>query len=502
MRSNDLTGRKVVRFFLAALTAGVAGNAFAVEPAPVFGDRMVLQRDIPVPVWGTARPGEEIQVAFAGQEKLITADADGKWMVVLDPLSANATGQELNITGRNTHTYSDVLVGEVWLCSGQSNMQWPVSKSLDFSKEMSESHYPGIRVLGKLGEKWQACSPETVGNFSAVAYFFGREMHRRLGVPIGLITPAVGGTSAARWTPQKYLREDPVLWEECLKRLKRLDYPREVAEYESRLKVYEAQGGERAPKSPNWDEFISWRLGGWYAGMIEKLVPFAVRGVLWYQGENDVATPELYGRLFPALIRGWREEWGRELPFLFVQLANYGDLKAGGEGPTGSRWAYVREAQASALSLPGTGMAVAIDIGDSKDIHPKNKQEVARRLALLARNRIYAEGAVADEGPVYLSHRVEKGRLRIAFKKSRNLVLRGVQEDSFAVAGQDGVFHSAQAVIEDGELVVGSSQVPDPVNVRYAWRNDPTAVLFDEAGLPASPFRTDRMPYVPEGKGE
>ncbi len=470
--------------FLAAVLPAVA----AVKLPAIFGEHMVLQQEMPAPVWGTADPGEKITVAFAGHSVATVADGQGRWSVRLKPLTAGQAG-ELVITGSDTITIKDVLVGEVWLASGQSNMAWPISGADNAQREIQAAAFPSIRLFtvartaeDKPAENvegaWVLCSPETVKGFSAVAYFFGREIHRTRQVPVGLISSAVGATPAQAWTSREALAADP--------------------EFARFLAAKKLPPSKQAPtKQTPLDAFLAAiapyvRPTVLFNGMIAPLIPFALRGVIWYQGESNALSPGAaiqYRRLFPAMINDWRQRWGQgDLPFLFVQLANFITME---EVPS---WAFLRESQWLTLSLPKTGMASAIDIGLPRDIHPTNKQEVGRRLALAARAIAYREKIVYS-GPSYKSMQVEGGRVRLAFDHiGGGLVTPGGQLEAFLVAGAGNTFVPAEAALDGDNVVVWSAAVPQPTAVRYAWANNPTTTLFNQAGLPASPFRTDALP--------
>lgn len=485
-----------------------------VRLANLFQDHMVLQQGQKVAVWGTAAPGERVTVSLAGKQASALAGEDGRWRVELGPLAAGGPF-EMRVEGQNALTLQDVLVGEVWVCSGQSNMAWPVERAANPEQEISQANYPLIRfftVRQKVAQEpqsevegtWEVCSPQTVGHFSAVGYFFARELHRTLGVPVGMINSSWGGTPAEAWTSRPALEADPALrpilenWERVL-----ANYPQALQRYQERLK----QWGEEAAKAkaegravpprpqPPLGPGHPWTPGGLFNGMIAPLTPFAIRGVIWYQGESNAGRAYQYRRLFPTLIQDWRRAWGRgDFPFLFVQLANF--MKTLPE-PSESAWAELREAQSMALSLPKTGMAVAIDIGEADDIHPKNKQEVGRRLALAALAIAYGKDVVYS-GPLYESMSIEGNRIRLRFKHvDGGLVAKdGEGLKGFAIAGEDRKFVWAEARIEGDTVVVSSPQVPNPVAVRYAWADNPVCNLYNRAGLPASPFRTDDWPGV------
>ncbi len=487
----------------------------AVRPAALFSDGAVLQRQRPVPVWGRGSDGEKVTVRFNGQEKS-TIVRDGRWMVRLDPMEAGGPFT-LTVSGENTVEVRDVLVGEVWVCSGQSNMQWPMSLSdMPEADAIEKSLDPGMRLFtvprraadapeADVQAAWQPCDPGTVGDFSAVAYFFGRRLRRELDVPVGLISSNYGGTPAEAWTSQPVLRFDPVL-RPLLDRHAQavLQYPSRVEQWRSAMAAKEQeaekarQEGREAPKAPARpaDPRASvQRPCGLYNAMISPLIPFAIRGVIWYQGESNAGEAWLYRRLFPAMIRNWRANWGQgDFPFLFVQLAPYTKIRP---EPGESRWAELREAQLlTALTVPNTAMAVITDLGDEDDIHPRRKAPVGERLALAALALAYGR-SVEYSGPVYRSMEIEGSRVRLTFDHAADgLVVQGDSLTGFTVAGADGRFVNAEARVEGIQVVVWSPQVPNPVAVRFGWADYPVVNLHNRAGLPASPFRTDDFPLV------
>lgn len=458
-----------------------------VQLASIFSDSMVLQRDLPVPVWGTADPGEKVTVQFGEQSVAAQAGEDGKWQVKLAPLKANAEGQALKVSGKNALTLKDVLVGEVWICSGQSNMEWSLNRSLNGKQEIEAADHPQIRLFNVPGHltsavpkdscpgKWQVCQPSNVSGFSAVGYFFGRRLQKELKVPVGLIGSNWGGTRIEPWTSPAGFQSVPEL----------KPLAEQVAAYDENTQV-----NGRSPSAI-------------YNAMIHPLAPFAMRGAIWYQGESNGAEGESYYHKKQALVNGWRKLFNPELAFYWVQLANFReptDDPAGGDG-----WARIREAQRKALNIPHTGMAVIIDIGEAKDIHPRNKQDVGWRLAQWALHQTYNMQDLVPSGPLYKSHEVEGNAIRISFQhvgkglmvgKKEGLEPTQAVEDGelarFAVAGADKQWHWAEATIDGDQVVVKSAEVPNPVAVRYAYSMNPSgANLYNKAGLPASPFRTD-----------
>jgi sialate O-acetylesterase len=498
-------------FLLVALLAGAASALADITLAPLFRDGAVLQRDQSLVVWGRAAAAERVEVKFRGQAVSAITGADGRWRVTLQPEKASTVPSELVATGANTVVVRDVLVGDVWLCSGQSNMAMLVRNSNDAEREMAAANFPQIRqykvptlASAKRAEDvaatWVACSPATAGNFSAAAYYFARDLHKRLGVPIGIINSSWGGTQIEGWISEDTLREVPFAKEIFSRWETRLaGYPSAVAAYEKAKSKWETdrksaeatgkafkRGKAKAPEGPG----SRWMPGGIYNAMIAPLVPYSVRGVLWYQGEANATRHNEYAALFTAMIKQWRADFCQPLPFYFVQLANF-ENNAGNKGDV---WAFQREAQAKALVLPNTAMVVTIDVGDTKDIHPKNKQEVGRRLALHARRQLLGERVEAD-GPVFTGAKAEGAAMRVTFARGGALKLEAPKGDgriAFEVAGADKVFVPAEATIDGRTLLVSAESVAAPVAVRYAWRNSPDARLFNAAGLPAAPFRSDK----------
>lgn len=444
-----------------------------VQPHALFSDGMVLQCGRPVPVWGNAAEGEEVTVEFLGQ-KQTTLAKEGRWMVWLAPLESGGPFT-MKISASNETSIHDVLVGEVWICSGQSNMQWPLNKSENADEVISSSANPRIRLLSvprgpasepraDLQAKWVECKPETVASFSAVAYFFGRDVEKSRDVPVGLINSSYGGTPAEAWTSQETLESDP-FFDPILKRANK--EPREN------------------PK----------RATGLYNGMIAPLVPYAIRGAIWYQGESNANRAYEYERLFPAMVQNWREAWGQgDFPFLFVQLAPFQKIQ---NAPSESAWAELREAQRLATHrLPNTAMVVITDVGEENDIHPRKKEPVGARLALAARALAHGEG-MEYAGPEYESLRIEGDKATVRFRNvGKGLLAKGGPLTGFTIAGSDRKFHEAVAEIVGNEVVVSSAAVPRPTAVRFGWANYPVVNLWNQDGLPATPFRTDHFPMV------
>ena len=496
----------------------VAADARADVRLPaLISDHMVLQQGMAVAIWGSADAGENITVKFRGQQVSAVAGADGRWRVFLEPMEAGGPF-EMTVSGRNAITLKNVMVGEVWICSGQSNMEWPVSRAMNSEQEIAQAANPQVRFftvkravsdrpLEDASGNWEPSSAESVKEFSAVGYFFGREIQRVLKAPVGLIDSSWGGTPAESWTSDPALRADsfldPILWQW---RRTLAEYPTAKQRYERQLKEWEEQSarakaeGRPAPQRPAAPQGPghSWTPSGLYNAMIAPLTPFPIRGAIWYQGESNARPYRAfeYRRLFQAMIEDWRRAWDQPFPFLFVQLANFMERKP---EPEDSSWAELRESQARALGLPNTAMAVAIDIGEAGDIHPKNKQEVGRRLSLAARAVAYGEELV-HSGPLYEGMKLEGKQIRIRLRHTgRGLEARGGKLEGFAIAGKDRRFVWADARIEGNTVVVSSNQIIGPVAVRYAWADNPACNLYNKEGLPASPFRTDDWPETDTG---
>lgn len=477
--------------------------------APLFCDHAILQRDQPLPIWGRATPGEHLTVTFRGQKVGTTADRDGRWLVYLEPLPATLEPAELTVSGKETVVIRDVLLGEVWLASGQSNMEWPLANVPDAAKIIAAIHHPYIRqilvnhtVASDPADTvetsgWQPATPNTVGAFSALAWYFAADLQRKLGVPVGLINSSWGGTLIESWMDARTLRAAaawPAIdarWQAGLAEFpeRQANHPAEMAAWQKAETQARATGTKnpvpwpRVPIGPG----TPYAPAGLFNAMIAPLQPYALRGALWYQGESNCGRPAEYAELFPAMIRAWRAQWGRELPFYFIQLPNFispGDA-------SGHEWAWLREAQAKTLTEPATHMVVTIDCGDPDDIHPQNKATVGRRLAALALAQTYRL-PVDSSGPRFAGFTREGAALRVRLAHAdTGLIAERKPPQSFLIAGADRKFYPATAVIERDTVIVKSPQVPEPVAVRYAWSNAPVANLFNGAGLPCAPFRSD-----------
>ena len=628
---------------ISAIIFSVTQVLATVKVARIFSDNMVLQRDINAPIWGSANPGEEITVTIDGLSLTTRADAMGKWLVNLPAFKAGGP-HTITIKAENTITFSEVLFGDVWVASGQSNMEWRLENSNNAQEEIIGANYPQMRLfdvkhrVGKTPKddldagQWEKCTPEAARSFSAVAYFFGRELHQDLNVPVGLFNCNWGGTAAEAWTSPEMLKslpdfkdrmialeeganwEDDLVanenrnqekqkiisnskqgiaagvtkigyvtndwptviapnWEETLEGVvwlrKMVEIPNEfkgkeirfdLGRIENMATVYFNEVELGTVNSPNFSEFVvpaklvrsgknvitvralhRWgklnftgpqdRMklyapngavledlsGPWkyktglepefpnvigyqnypaslFNGMLRPIIPYGIKGVIWYQGESNAGRAFQYRTLFQSMIEDWRIHWGQGyFPFLFVQLANYMDIS---KEPQDDAWAELREAQTMALRLPFTGMAVTMDIGEQFDIHPRNKQDVGFRLALAAKKVAYSQ-EVTHSGPMYRSMVVNKSDVEITFDYvGKGLMAKGEKLKGFQIAGKDRKFYWAEAQIVGGKVFVSSEKVKEPVAVRYGWAINMDCNLYNKDGLPASPFRTDDWPGV------
>jgi sialate O-acetylesterase len=491
--------RNVMRILITLiLTAATLPGA--VKLPALISDHMVLQQGRAVRLWGKADPGETVQVALQTQAVSVKTGGDGKWMAWLRPLTA---GGPLDLT-INDITIHDVLIGEVWLGSGQSNMEFRMATVVGHDDEIARADYPLIHLfqvkhavadqpLDDVTGSWQVCSPASVKGFSAVEYFFGRNLQLNLHVPMGLIESDWGGTPAQSWISHPALENDPALkyaldeWAGVLTQYPAAKerYDRQLADWNGAAADAKAQG-KAAPNKPNAPAGPGHpnTPAGLYNGMIAPLAPYAIRGAIWYQGESNANELHAYRyrRLFADMIEDWRDQWGEsDFPFLFVQLANY---------QTNGWWPVLRESQSETLRLANTAMALAIDVGESKDIHPKNKQDVGLRLALAARAIAYHQ-PIEYSGPLFQSAAPEAGAMRVYFRHADGLHAgTGTTLNGFEVAGADGKFVEAQGRVEGDTVVASSPQVAVPTAVRYGWADDPACNLVNQSGLPASPFRS------------
>jgi sialate O-acetylesterase len=491
---------------LCALAIAIAGEAARadVKLPNIFSDHMVLQQGQKNKVWGTADAGEMITVTIDKQKHTATAGADGKWQATLDPLAVGGP-YVLNVQGKNSKaTISDVLSGEVWICSGQSNMQWWVRTSNDPDLEKRAAKFPKIRMINfpNVGtqepiwthdkNKWMVCSPDTVSDFSAVGYFFARQLHETLEVPIGMINNAWGGSACEAWIRRDLLAADekyqPLMDRWAMMEAQVAELSKKTDPDEEQTKKLNGLRGQMAGNA---------RPGNIYNGVLKSHIGYGIRGAIWYQGESNAGRAYQYRDLFPLMIKNWRDEWGQgDFPFYWVQLA---DFLAEKSEPGESAWAELREAQTMTMAkLSNTGEAVIIDIGEGKDIHPKNKVDVGRRLARWALAKDYKID-IPYHSPQYKSMEKQGNKIVLTF----DYVDGGwrpfdVNEPrGFAIAGEDKKFVWATAkILPDGRIEVASEKVEDPAAVRYGWADNPVVNMYNQAGLPLTPFRTDDWPGV------
>ena len=501
---------KLHLLLLAALFPGATLPSQVTLPK-ILSSHMVVQRDLPVHVWGMAGPDESVSVSFRGETRSARAGELGRWSVYLPPGAAGGPFQ-MTIRGTSsqsgvsaepapqTITLEDILVGDVWVASGQSNMEFAMHQAATADQDLPHADNSRIRLLivKKMAADfpqddidttgWETSTPESARNFSAVAWYFAREIEQREHVPIGVIDSTWGGTVAEAWTRLTALGEDAALNPLFASRGRMIDQePSDLLEAKRlvRLQAEAKAQGKPAPEAPWRPDPASWGPGNLWNGMIAPLTPFAIRGVIWYQGESNspLARAPLYGRIFRTLIEDWRNEWGiGDFPFLFVQISNY-------KSSATEDWATLREQQAKTLALRNTAMAVTIDIGNPDDVHPTDKVDVGLRLALAARALSYGE-AVEYSGPVSRQATPEGSAIRIWLDHAKGLNARGGEVTGFEVAGRDGKYVPATAKVEGETVLVTSPSVAEPASARYGWANSPQCNLFNGEGLPASPFRT------------
>ncbi len=506
-------------------------NKFTI--ARIFSDNMVFQRNIAIPIWGTAVPGDRITVSFAGQEKTAIAGNDSKWTLHLDPMPASCEPRKMTISSSIDNRQSkieNVLIGEVWIAGGQSNMAFALSDTADSKKVIEKADHPWIRCYqvpripyagadietpeifsGK--PEWSISTPGTAGAFPAVAYHFAVEIRKALGIPIGIVSCSWGGTSASSWMSEKYLSSDndiKVYLDEYQNVLSSLDmekYEKDRASYNNAVDKF-VKTKEKAMKENISGKELDNLLGpypwpppvgpknfqspsGLYHTMLEKIFPYAVKGVIFYQGESDVEKARLYGKLFGKMIQNWRDDWKYpDMPFLFTQITAFGC----DGNPDKDDWAFLREQQLLASkNIPNTAMAVSIDCGDRIDIHPKDKRPIGERLALIARAKVYGED-IEYSGPEFRWMKVKGAKAILYFDHvGKGLLAKGGPLKGFKICGADKVFVDAKAEIRKDTVEVSSSQIKAPKAVRYGWANYCEINLFNKDGLPASPFRTDFM---------
>jgi sialate O-acetylesterase len=556
---------------LALVLSSAATLRADVKMPVIFGDHMLLQQEAKLPIWGWAAPDEKVTVTFAGQTASAVAATDGKWRVDLAPVPANGVGQVLTITGKNTLTFQDVLVGDVWIAAGQSNMELGIESDTREPDAIETSNDPQLRLFvvpnsysiegpspdlvrtppNSPAGNWQVCTPEflktKIGGhgFSAAAYYFARDIRHATGKPVGVIASYVGGTPAESWTSLSGLQKDPALANYVEAYQKQLAaypaaqaaFPQAKVDYQTAVTAWNASDEGKAflaanaqwntvndqakaagqtppprpptpksfPKGPEVPDGGNHVPSTLFNGKIAPLIPYGIKGVIWYQGESNggpTAIAQEYAILFPRMISDWREKWGEgDFPFIYVQLANF---MGAPRSPSEGDWPWVREGQLKALTLPHTSMASAVDIGNPTNIHPTDKLDVGLRLARAARHLAYGEDLVYS-GPIYDSMTVEENKIRLTFKNRGSGLVLGVapwtptgippatptELTGFGIAGADQKFVWAKAVIDGDTVVVSADAVTAPVAVRYDWANNPAGDLYNKEGLPASPFRTD-----------
>ena len=473
-----------LRYFIviALLMLSFAGISQVTLP-PFFNCNMVLQQGIPIPVWGWASPGEKVTVTLDKNVMTTRTAKNGKWRVNL-PIMNSGGPYMMTVKGKDLHTFGNVMIGEVWVCSGQSNMEFRVSTAKNATAEIANANNKNIRFFTvkkrvskepqenlEEGEWWE-CSPQSVAGFSAVAYFFGRNLYEQLKVPIGLIHTSWGGTVAETWMSPEAISADPD-FSELLEKLKKVDT-------------------KTTKTGPNSFPTLL------YNGMLNPIIPYGIKGAIWYQGESNASRAQQYKRVFPNMIKDWRTKWGEgNFPFLFVQLANF--TKPVME-PGESNWAELREAQTQTLQLENTGMATIIDVGDANDIHPTDKQTVGYRLSLAARKVAYGENLVYT-GPTYQTLKIDNNKILITFDHTG----KGLKSNNkygyingFTVAAKNGAFKWAKAImLNSNTVIVTCNEVENPAEVRYGWADNPDDLnLYNSEGLPANPFRTDTRPGI------
>lgn len=495
----------------------------------IIGDNMVLQQKQANPVWGWDAPGTQVTVTFAGQTKTAKADDKGKWTVKLDAVPANAKPATITIKGSTTKELKNVLVGEVWICSGQSNMGFNLSSTWDADLDIAQAKFPQIRLISvpQVGTQeiqddfkgqWEECSPANAGQFTAVGYHFGRVLHEMLGVPVGLIDNAWGGSACEAWVKRDVLEKDPrfasiiARWKQTEATFTQEAYDKQMAEHKAKAEAWgkaraeAAKAGKyfttQAPRPPQNLLTGQHRPGNLYAGVLHPTIGYGIKGVIWYQGESNASRAKEYGDLFPFMIEHWRKEWQQgDFPFYWVQLA---DFKAYQTEPVESDWAELREAQTRTMSkLKHTGQCVITDLGEANDIHPKNKRDVAERLARWALVKDYGQNLVY-RSPELKDAKFDGGKALLTFDYAPQ-GLRTVDTDDakgFMICGEDKKWVWAKASIIGGskkgtnQIEVSAEGIAKPVAVRYAWADNPVCNVYSAEGLPVTPFRTDDFPMI------
>jgi sialate O-acetylesterase len=474
-----------------------------VRLAPVITDHAVLQRDVPIHVWGDASPEEKITISFHNQTIATSATSVGLWEAWLKPEAAGGP-YILTVHGSSDLKRSDLLVGDVWFASGQSNMEMPLAGFpnsayvTDADQEIAHANLAQVRLLRMekqsssspgtgITATWQVCTPATAKDFSAVAYFFAREINQREHVPIGVIDSSWGGTPIDSWISLDALSADASLMPAFAARAQFAD----MQTHRDRMQSAETRADEEAkahqlpaPKHSWHPDPSSWAPAGLYNGMVAPFTPYAVKGFLWYQGETDSAPDRagLYAKLLPTLIADWRSQWGLgDLPFLYVQISSFG-------AESTANWGLVRDSQRRTLAVSNTGMAVTLDVGQQDNVHPPDKQTVGARLALAGRALAYGEAGLEFSGPLYRQTTRQGGDVEIWFDHAEGLHSKEGEVKGFEIAGADGRFIAAAAKVQGSSVVVSSPEVPEPEQVRYAWQNFSDANLYNAASLPASTF--------------
>ncbi|HEX4084278.1 MAG TPA: sialate O-acetylesterase [Chthoniobacteraceae bacterium] len=493
---------------LLAVASGSAPCRANIVLPPILSDNMVLQQRDKVNIWGKADPGENITVQMGPYAAQAVADKEGNWGVKLAGIKSGGP-YELTVFGKNSVTVHNVAVGEVWVCSGETNMDQKVITARGGLEESADGDLPMVRVFTvwhnpadkpetECDGSWVVCDPMTARNYSAIGFFFARELNRGMHVPIGLIQSAWGPSPIESWIPRETLEKDPAL-RGTLERYEKASaaYPKALAEYQTKLAGWKvaAEAAKAAGSPAPWAPMPplnpsgARQPGALYNGMISPLLRFPIRGVLWYQGESNTYEPDLYRKLFPALITSWRKAWNEgDFPFLYAQISGFPTRH---DQPEESEWANLREAQVT--NLPKAAMAVTVDLADPNDMHPKDKKTIAHRLALLAESQVYGKTGLDISGPVFSGMQIEGGKAVLAFSHAPGgLVDRKKPPlEGFQIAGEDRKFVWADAAIQGDKVVVQSKEVPSPVAVRYAWADLPNCDLENKDGLPAAPFRTD-----------
>jgi len=510
--------KTILIIFSLTLTQGVLLNG-QLELPSIFGDHMVFQQKQDNPVWGWATPGESVAVSINGQRHTTKADGKGKWKIMLKPLPVGGP-YKLHIEGEQSQFFlDDVMVGEVWICSGQSNMEWPIERTNSAELARLTANHSNIRIITvpRVGTQepqddfdgaWELSSSESIQQFSAIGYFFGRRLSDALDVPIGLIDNAWGGSAAEAWVRRDVLEEDDIYnglmssWEE---RERTFDFENEIAKWEIKIAEWDAMDEEdrteSRPRRPRNLLTGNHRPANIYNGVLHPTIGYGIKGVIWYQGESNAGRAYQYRDLFPLMIDHWRDEWGQgDFPFYYVQLA---DFQEENEDPEDSSWAELREAQTMTLDkLKNVGQAVIIDVGEGRDIHPRNKHTVADRLARIALARDYKKD-IHYMGPSYQSMSVVGSKIVLKF----NNVGQGLYSfdtrapQGFTIAGEDQKFVNATAqIIDSNTMEIWSDEIASPASVRYAWAQNPICNMYSRDGLPMTPFRTDEWQCVTFGK--